>query len=97
MERTGSLQTCRTALLTCQRHQWGVVCRSLPVYGFLELANAKQDTANPPGMLSGFEVPFGTVGFGHLGIFSGDRVMGMIFKYGFLGTSRFCPSGVHEH
>jgi len=43
--------------------------------GFMELANAKQDPANPPGMLTGYDGPFGKgVEFGRLGIFRGDRI-----------------------
>merc|ERR1719221_1723299 len=44
--------------------------------GFMELANAKQDPKNPPGMLTGYEGTFGGPGveFGRLGIFRGDRI-----------------------
>merc|ERR1719401_1620823 len=41
--------------------------------GFMEVANAKQDSANPPGMLTGGEGPWGPIEFGNLGIIKGDR------------------------
>merc|ERR1719383_864678 len=40
----------------------------------MELFNAKQDPANPPGMLTGNKGPFGGVEFGNLGVFRGDRI-----------------------
>jgi len=43
--------------------------------GFLETFSAKQDPANPPGMLTGNDGPFGLSSeFGRLGIFRGDRI-----------------------
>jgi len=43
--------------------------------GFLEIFSAKQDPANPPGMLTGNDGPFGlTTEWGRLGIFRGDRI-----------------------
>jgi len=47
--------------------QWVAFC------GFLELYAAKQDQADPPGLLSGKDEGFGRVEFGRLGLFRGDR------------------------
>merc|ERR1719188_1434065 len=41
--------------------------------GFMEVFNAKQDPANPPGKLTGTPGAF-TVEFGNLGLFRGDRI-----------------------
>jgi len=49
--------------------------------GFMEVANARQDPANPPGMLTGYDGPFGKgVEFGRLGIFRGDRIADPVAK-----------------
>merc|ERR1719429_754923 len=49
--------------------------------GFMEIANARQDPANPPGMLTGYDGPFGKgVEFGRLGIFRGDRIADPVDK-----------------
>merc|ERR1711948_253003 len=41
----------------------------------MEVFNAKQDPSNPPGMLTGYDGPFGKgVEFGRLGLFRGDRI-----------------------
>jgi len=43
--------------------------------GFLETFSAKQDPANPPGMLTGNDGPFGLSSeFGRLGLFRADRI-----------------------
>merc|ERR1712026_227260 len=47
----------------------------------MEVANARQDPANPPGMLTGYDGPFGKgVEFGRLGIFRGDRIADPVAK-----------------
>merc|ERR1719411_1348648 len=49
--------------------------------GFMEVANARQDPANPPGMLTGYDGPWGKgVEFGRLGIFRGDRIADPVAK-----------------
>jgi len=47
--------------------QWIAFC------GFLELYAAKQDKADPPGLLSGADEGFGRVEYGRLGFFRGER------------------------